>query len=98
MIDWSIRLGDLVVLGGLAGSVILWAFKAGGFARSIESMQEELKALSGVLTKVAVQNQRIDTQDIRLNEHARIIEDLRRGEGMILPIADALQGKGRGPR
>lgn len=97
MIDWSIRLGDLVVLGGLAGSVIIWAFKAGGFARSIEAMQEEIKGLKEIVTKVAVQNQRLDTQDRRLDEHTRIIEDLRRGEGMILPLAEALRGRGRGP-
>ena len=98
MIDWSIRLGDLVILGGLVGSVTLWAFKAGGFARSIENMQEEIKGLKDIVTKVAVQNQRLDTQDRRLDEHTRLIEDLRRGEGMILPLSDAFQGRGRGPK
>lgn len=97
MIDWSIRLGDLVVLGGLAGSVIIWAFKAGGFARSIEAMQEEIKGLKDIVTKVAVQNQRLDTQDRRLDDQARLIRDLQRGEGYILPLADALKGHGRGP-
>jgi hypothetical protein len=83
MIDWSIRLGDIAVLAGLAGTSITLAFKAGSFSRSILDMQAEIgelkevaKTISGVLTTVAVQKAEI--------EHLRTdIDDMRRGRGFI---------------
>lgn len=49
-------------------------------------MQDDVKALNKIVTEQAVQNVRLDTQEQRLNDQARLIDDLRRGEGMILPI------------
>ena len=66
-------------------------------ARQIEGLQVEIKTLSKVVTEVAVQNQRLDTQDRRLDELVGRVNELARGEGYILPISEALRGRGRGP-
>lgn len=60
-------------------------------AKQIEGVQNEIRTLNKLVTEVAVQNQRLDTQDSRLDAHDRLIEDLRRGEGFILPLAPHLQ-------
>lgn len=86
MIDWSIRLGDILVLLGLAGTGIHLAFKTGRFSQSVENMQAEIKelkevakAVSDVLTTVAVQKSEI--------EHLRAdINEIRHGEGFVLPL------------
>lgn len=90
MIDWNIRFGDLLVVASLVGTALVYAFKSGRFAESIERMQEEIremkevaKAMSKVVTNMAVQNTRLDTAAERLNTMDKKIEDLRRGDGYI---------------
>lgn len=90
MIDWNIRVGDLLVIVSLVGTAIVYAFKSGRFAGVIYSMQQEIKemkevakAMSQVVTNMAVQNNRLDTAAERLNVMDKKIEDLRRGDGYI---------------
>jgi uncharacterized membrane protein len=84
MIDWSIRLGDILVLLGFGGALLVYASKVGSFTKSIEVMQSEITQLktvaqrfADVLTTVAVQKNEID--------HIRTdVEDLKRGRGYIV--------------
>lgn len=91
MIDWNFRIGDIAVILSLAGTGIFYAFRSGRFAQSIITMQREItelkevaKSLAVIITNQAVQTVRLDTQGERLNLLDRRIEDLRRGEGIIV--------------
>ncbi len=83
MIEWSIRLGDIVVLLGLGGTMLALAFRAGGFASALVAMQTEIKELkevakgvNAVLTTVAVQ--KTELQHLRTD-----VDDLKHGRGFI---------------
>lgn len=89
MIEWNIRVGDLLVVASLAGTCLFYAFKSGRFAESITHMQKEItelkevaKSLSVIITNQAVQTVRQDSQGERLNQMDDKIERIRRGEGL----------------
>lgn len=89
MIDYNIRVGDILVIISLAGTCVFYAFKSGRFAESILTMQREIgelkevsKSLLVVITQQAVQTVRLDTQGERLNQIDDKIERIRRGEGL----------------
>lgn len=80
MIDWSVRIGDILIVASLAGTGIVYAFKSGRFAESITNMQKEIVALKDtmkivgdVLTMVAVQKSEIKNiqDDIRELKHLK---------------------------
>ena len=90
MIDWNVRVGDILVVTSLAGSILFYAFRSGQFAESINHMQDEIEQLkkvaqelAKVITTQAVQSNRLDTAAERLNMMYRKIEDLRHGDGFI---------------
>lgn len=92
MIDWNVRVGDLLVVASLAGTCLLYAYKSGRFAESILTMQREIKelkevakSLTVIITQQAVQTVRLDTQGERLNMIDDKIERIRRGEGLASP-------------
>lgn len=83
MIDWNVRIGDLLVVASLAGTGIVYAFKSGRFAESIANMQKEivalkdaLKVIGDVLTLVAVQ--KVEIKNIQED-----IKELKHGEGFV---------------
>lgn len=85
MIDWNIRIGDVLVVVSLIGTGMLFSYRTGAFTESVNAMQRELESLkiiartiSDVLTAVATQNVRIE----HLEEDVR---ELRHGEGFVLP-------------
>lgn len=90
MIEWNVRIGDILVVISMAGTFVLYAFRSGRFAESITTMQREIKelkdvarGLAAVVTQQAVQTTRLDTQGDRLNILDKRIEDLRKGDGYI---------------
>lgn len=83
MIDWNVRFGDLLVVGSLAGTGVVYAFKSGRFAESIKNMQKEITALkelahniTALLTTVAVQ--KVELENIRED-----VRELKHGEGFV---------------
>lgn len=55
-------------------------------AGEISSLKEAVKEVSVLVTDMALHNQRLDNLSARLNRTEKLIEDIRRGEGMILPL------------
>ena len=89
--DMTLTLGEIVI----AGSVL---FSAGGFyyvsrgdnkrmKDDIADIKSDLKTLNKVVMDVALQNQRIDNLEHRIDERFAAFEhrwdELRRGEGLI---------------
>ena len=72
----------LYLLGGYA-MVIRNDSKSGIMSTQIEAMQQELKGLANVVTKLAVQDERMNNQGQRINLLEAKIEALRRGEGFV---------------
>lgn len=58
----------------------------GLLTKEVEQLKNEQKEFRGVLTKLAVQDNRLDNQGQQITALWKLIEDLRRGEGFILPI------------
>jgi cell division protein FtsB len=57
-------------------------------AEEIKELKEEVKIIGEIVTKMAVQHQRQDSLEARMDRHEQTIEDLRRGEGYILEMGN----------
>lgn len=89
--DWTIRLGDVLVFVGLLATLFLFVTRIGGYVYSNEVMMKDITELKSairditrVLTEVAVQKTRLDAQAERQNLLERRLEDLRHGRGFIV--------------
>jgi hypothetical protein len=90
-----LRLFELIAIVG-GGGILL--FKLGravsrfeivgeAQAREITQLKDTVKSVADLITKYALQTQRLDNCMDRLEHCERLIDDLRRGEGFILPIS-----------
>ena len=52
-------------------------------SKTMSALQEDIKALNKVVTLVAVQNQRQDASEKRIDRLEQTIDELRRGNGWI---------------
>ena len=80
MIDWNIRIGDILVIGSLIGTAFIFAYKTGAFTESVNAMKKEMeklseitKTISDVLTTVAVQKREIEfiREELKELKHGR---------------------------
>lgn len=96
MVDWAIIIAITTSAVNLL-AIIAAVFKVGRAVEKFESigtqqayeireLKDAVKVVSELITKMALQGQRLDTQSQRLVQLEKIVDDLRRGEGMILPL------------
>ena len=52
----------------------------------IKALQDEIKSLNRLTTEVALQSQRFDTQDRRLDNLDKRLAELAHGEGFVFPL------------
>ena len=83
MIDWNIRVGDILVVMSLVGTGMIFSYRTGAFTESVNAMKKELeklsditKTISDVLTTVAVQKKEIEF--IR-----EALKELQHGRGFV---------------
>jgi methylphosphotriester-DNA--protein-cysteine methyltransferase len=62
-------------------------------AGEMSQMKEAIKEIAGLITKSALQTERMDNMAARINRQEMIIDDIRRGEGFILPLSRAAESK-----
>lgn len=62
----------------------------------LKELKGEQKEFRGILTQVALQNQRLDNQGSQLALLAKTVDDMRRGEGFILPLKPGREIKSGG--
>lgn len=55
-------------------------------AEEIHELKEAVKVVGEIVTKIALQGERLDSHSGRIGRMEQTIEDLRRGEGYILPF------------
>lgn len=55
-------------------------------SREITELKNNMRTIADVMTKVALQTERQNTFDQRMGRAEELIDDLRRGEGYILPL------------
>lgn len=86
MIDWQVRVGDLMVMASFLGGGIIYAFRTGRFTETVSTMRRDIdltivtmKELVATVTRIAVQEERLDAQAERMNIMHRDIQDIRRG-------------------
>jgi hypothetical protein len=72
----------LYLLGGYA-MVVRNDVKNSSLEMQISKMDKQLESLSEVVTKLAVQDERLNNQGLRINLLDSRIEALRRGDGFI---------------
>jgi hypothetical protein len=87
MFEWSIRLGDVIQLVAFIAAVLAAFYKLEGDVRvlkhdfasmkaSVELLSAAMKSFGDVLSKIAVQENRLD-------QHEKLIDELRHGEGLV---------------
>lgn len=86
MIDWNVRVGDLLIVGSLAGTGVVYAFKSGRFAESIKNMQQEIKALKEVANSIASLLTTVAVQKTELENIREDVRELKHGEGFVRGI------------
>ena len=101
MIDWNVRIGDLVIMVSAGAAALSFIFKSGTLMgnvttlqKDIEELQATTKEIAGVLIKVAVQQETINSMTRRQDRIETNFEDLRRGKGFIsVPVAQVTHGE-----
>lgn len=83
MIDWNFRVGDLAVILSLAGTCILYAFKSGKFAESIENMQEEIRAMKEVAKSISAVLTTVATQKVEIEHLRDDVREMKHGDGFV---------------
>lgn len=83
MIDWNVRVGDLLVVASLAGSCIVYAFKSGRFAESIKNMQREIVALQKLAESITALLTTVAVQKTELENIREDVRELKHGEGFV---------------
>lgn len=87
MINWEVSLGNIftIITVLVAGISFYWRqiFYTNRFLEDILEIKLDLKVLNKVLTDLALQNQRLENQDFRINRLSDYIDDVRHGKGLI---------------
>lgn len=105
-LDAALKVAEIVgitagLIGGLGGGGALF-YRIGrmserveaaitGQADNIAALQTDVRELNKLMTSVAVQQQRLDTHDHRMDMVERLVDDIRRGEGRIWPLERSLK-------
>lgn len=55
-------------------------------ANEISGLKKAVESVADLMTQTALQSQRLDNLSARVTRNDQLIDDLRRGEGMILPL------------
>lgn len=76
----------LASLGAGATVLIMGGRMTGRIESAITTLQADVRKLNEVVSSVAVQGQRLDTHDHRIDLIERLVDDMRRGEGYVLPL------------
>lgn len=94
-IDWTLNVGSLLALFGFLFTVAVFYVRNESMREDVVDIKRDIKSLNQIVTEVAIQKQRLDGTDVRLNELSRRInaveekfdkrfDELRRGEGPIV--------------
>lgn len=94
LIDIVVKILQLAVIIGGGGMLL---YKGGRFvqrldqtmtaqAADIKELKDETKKVTEVVTKIAVQDERLTSHDRRIQLMEDRWEELRRGEGFVLPL------------
>ncbi len=86
-VDWSVRLGDLIVLLGFLGTIAMYGFRAGRFAAALDIMRSEITSLKDVAKTVADVLTTVAVQKVELSNIREDIQELKHGKGFIAPQA-----------
>ena len=93
-LDLVLKIGNLVIMLG-GGGMIVWRMSrmatrfeliGDAQAREISEIKDEITAMRVLMTAVAVQKERLDSQAERLNLLDKRYDELRHGEGYIFPL------------
>jgi hypothetical protein len=74
-------------------SIATQGLTVNAIVQQLKELKDEQKEFRTILTQVAVQNTRLDNQGSQLTMLAKMVEDIRRGEGFILPLKAAQEIK-----
>jgi hypothetical protein len=83
MIDWNIRFGDILVVAGLIGTVLVFAYKTGAFTESVNAMKKEMEGLKNIAEGIGEVLSIISVQKKEIEFLWKTIDELKRGRGWI---------------
>lgn len=90
----SIIVGGFLVVYRFGRSTKATDYAIAQMSSSITEIKSEVAAMRALMTEVALQNQRLDNQGQQIAMLQRTVEDIRRGEGFILPLAHPAKSLG----
>lgn len=70
----------------IKASVLLQGETMKALTEEVRELKEEHKEFRSTLTEVAVQKTQLDNHGSQLTQLFKIVDDLRRGEGFIMPL------------
>jgi cell division protein FtsB len=79
----AIAVQTLLFLAGIYAVIIRSSQTTESLQKDIKEMEEELKGLAKVITRQAVQDERLTEQGRRMTFLEQRVEDLRRGRGYV---------------
>lgn len=97
VIDWTISIGNLLTAATLLIALFGWTIKLFHRFENIEArittmsddaseIRKELKAVGGILIQLAAFEQRILNFESNQTRIQKELDDIRHGEGFVLPI------------
>ncbi len=101
-LDLILKIGNLVVML-VGGGMIIWRMSrmatrfeliGDAQAKEITEIKNEVTAMRVLMTTVAVQKERLDSQGARLNLLDQRYDELRHGEGFVYPLGSHLGKRG----
>ncbi len=102
LLDLILKVGNLVIMLG-GGGMIIWRMSrmatrfeliGDAQAKEITEIKNEVTAMRVLMTTVAVQKERLDSQGARLNLLDQRYDELRHGEGFVYPLGSHLGKRG----
>lgn len=92
-IDWTLRLSDVLVVLGFAGTAGILLFRAGGFVKALGYLQKQITDLQSATNGIALAIAQMAIQAKEIEWLRRDVDDLRRGRGYIRDQRPALDGE-----
>ena len=88
--DWTINIGNIITLLALLGGGVFWLISTHldtkGLRKDVTNLQTKIDTLSEILTKLGRHEERFTNNEGRISRLEDMQDDLRRGEGFVLPL------------
>ena len=87
-VDLGTVIQTMIFIGGIIAIFVRTEANVAELKSEVHEIQKEIRIVADVITKLAVQSERLDNYGQRMNRVEQAVDDLRRGRGFIVESAD----------